>query len=812
MKYFSSLLLLLLLLTGIGYAQNTQQTIRGTVIDTDSKLPLQGVTIQLEQHNKTISAVSDAQGNFRLEALTIGRYTLSASSIGYDRLVLPNLVLTAGKELVLSLSLQEAATALKEVLVTIDKNKGQASNEMSLVSSRSVSPEQTNRYAGGFNDPSKILSNFAGVANTQDGSNDIIVRGNSPKYLQWRLEGVQITNPNHFADQSAVGGSISTLNNNLLATSDFYTGAFSAEFGDALSGVYDVKLRAGNNEKFESIASIGIIGTDLTFEGPFKKGYKGSFLVNYRYSTVSLLDNLGLFNDIDGVLNFQDAAFKLVLPTNKLGTFSIYGLGGISNFRFNDVTPALWQTPGNRFMRNKTGEDFKKKSHLLNVGINHTLTLNRNSHLFTALTYSSEGIDDAVYESFLFKVYDDNGNYVKDSTRNNQLNFDGGIKKSTYRAEMTYNHKFNARHKIQLGTKYGLQQYDFNQSMLKDSSSIRTTLVDFTDNLSTIRNFINWKFRINEAFSTVAGVHNMNVLLNKKSTIEPRFAMNYKPNRSSTWSLGYGNHSALESIHHYFTRIENQSAQTTEPNKDLGLLKANHFVLGYERKLSKNLLIKMEAYYQQLYNLPVANSDTNLFSTINEGLDFQYVDLINKGKGSNYGIELTLERFFNRNYYYLINASVYNSTYKALDGIKRNTRFNGNYLVNALFGKEFPKLGRKDNKTFAINSRLFFGGGKKHIPLLRNASGNLAVDPANNQFFDYSRAYKNGLDDLYHLTISFSYKIDIRRTTHEIFLNIDNITNNRARLTEFYDPSETGSVGYMRQSSAFPNLLYRIYF
>jgi hypothetical protein len=234
--------------------------------------------------------------------------------------------------------------------------------------------------------------------------------------------------------------------------------------------------------------------------------------------------------------------------------------------------------------------------------------------------------------------------------------------------------------------------------------------------------------------------------------------------------------------------------------------------LGYEKKLSKNLLIKLEAYYQQLYNLPVANSDTNIFSTINEGLDFQYVDLINKGKGSNYGIELTLERFFNRNYYYLINASVYNSTYKALDDVKRNTRFNGNYLVNALFGKEFPKLGKKQNKTFAINSRLFFGGGKKQIPLLRDGAGNLAVDPANNQFFDYSRAYKNGLDDLYHLTVSFSYKIDIRRTTHEIFLNIDNITNNRARLSEFYDPSEPGSVGHMRQSSAFPNLLYRIYF
>ncbi|KYP13609.1 TonB-dependent receptor [Flavihumibacter sp. CACIAM 22H1] len=793
-------------------AQISQQTLRGTILDTDNKLPLAGVSVSIELGNTSFQAITDAEGNFRFEQMRIGRYTLTASFIGYDKLILPNLVLTAGKELVVSLSMQEAAHTLKEFVLTVDKNKGQAGNELALVSSRAVSPEQTNRFAGGFNDPSRILSNFAGVTNTQDGSNDIIVRGNSPKYLQWRLEGIQIANPNHFSDQSSVGGSISTLNNNLLASSDFYTAAFPAEFGDALSGVYDVKLRQGNNEKFESIAGLGVTGTDLTLEGPFKKGYKGSFLINYRYSTISLLDKLGLFNDINGVLNFQDAAFKIVLPTKKWGNFSLFGLGGISQFRFNDVNPALWQTPGNRYAPNKTGEDFLKKSHQLNLGLNHTITLSQKTHITSSLAYSSEGIDDEVFESFLYKVYDENGSYVKDSIRKDQLNFDGRVKKSTYRAELTVFHKFNAKHKIQAGSKLGLHQFDFRQSMFKDSTNKRFTLVDFSEDLLTIRNFINWKFRINEAFSTVAGIHNMNVLLNKQSTIEPRFAINWKPDRNVVWSLGYGNHSAMESIHHYFTRVEDAAGNITEPNRKLGLLKAHHFVLGYEKKLSKNLLLKLEAYYQGLYNLPVANSDTNSFSTINEGLDFQFIELVNKGTGQNYGIEFTLERFFSRNFYYLVNASVYNSTYKALDGIKRNTRFNGNYLVNALFGKEFPKLGSKQNKTFAINSRIFVGGGKKIIPLLRDGAGNLAVDPRNNRYLDFSKAYKNGLDDIYHLTISFSYKIDMRSTTHEIFLNIDNITNNRARLTEFYDPSAVGSVGYMRQSAAFPNLLYRIYF
>jgi hypothetical protein len=308
------------------------------------------------------------------------------------------------------------------------------------------------------------------------------------------------------------------------------------------------------------------------------------------------------------------------------------------------------------------------------------------------------------------------------------------------------------------------------------------------------------------------GVHNVNVLLNKKSTIEPRLAVNWNLNKTSSIKGGYGLHSAMESIQHYYTKVKLPDGSIVEPNTNLDLLKAHHFVLGYEKRFSKYMMVKLETYFQKLYNLPVANSDTNLFATINEGLEFQYLDLVNKGTGENYGIEVTVERFFNRNYYYLANASVYNSTYKALDGAERNTRFNGNYLVNLLFGKDFPKLGEKKNKTIGFNCRAFFGGGKKIIPLLRGADGSLAVDPASNRFYDYKRAYQNDIDDVYQITMSVSYKINKRKTTHELFLNIDNITNNRARLTEYYDPGEPGSVGYMKQSSVFPNLMYRVYF
>jgi hypothetical protein len=811
MKKLSLTTLIIALFATLVFSQQLTQTVRGTIIDTDSKLPLIGAEVVLLGIEPLIGTTTDVDGKFRFENIPLGRITLRLSYLGYENSTLPNIVVNSGKEVVLNISMQESILKLNEIVVTANKNKGEALNDMSLISARSISIEQTERFAGSFNDPSRILSNFAGVTSTQDGSNDIIVRGNSPKYIQWRLEGLEITNPNHFADQNAVGGGISALNNNLLATSDFYTGAFSPEFGDVLSGVYDVKMRAGNNEKFEATFGFGLLGTDLTLEGPLKKGYGGSFLVNYRYSTISLVSDIGLA-DIDGLLKFQDAAFKIVLPTKRIGTFSLFGLGGLSSFTLEDVKPDLWDTPGNGSLSSDLSEDFDKGTHLANVGITHTLPINGNSYIKTSLSYSSNGIDDDVTESKSTKILDGQGDFLRDSIISKQVNFQGRLKNSTYRGAITYNNKLNAKHKIQIGTKYALFDYDNNQSRFQEDGMTRFNVIDFKENMSTVRNFISWKYRLNEDITIVSGIQNMNVLLNDKSTLEPRVAVKWQMNNTNSFNAGYGKHSTMESIHNYFTKVELDDGSVIQPNQDLGLLKAHHYVVGYEKRFTKNLRAKVEVYYQALYNLPVENNDTSSYATINEGLDFRYVDLVNKGTGKNYGVELTLERFLANNYYFLINGSLYNSKYETLEGVERNTQYNGNYLVNILLGKEFRNLGKKKNQSLSLNGKIFYGGGKKIIPLLRDAQGNLAVDTDNNNYWDYEKAYENKLEDIYQVTISASYKFSRPKATHEIFINLDNITNTKGKVSEYYDENEPNSVGHLTQFGLFPNLMYRVYF
>lgn len=795
----------------LALSQPLTQTVRGTILDMDSQAPLSGVTVIVVDGNPTTGAVTDSNGEFLLKNIMVGRIALQLSYIGYTKKTIPDIEVNSGKEKILNLTLQESVVKLDQAVIKAYNNKGEAKNEMSLISTRSISAKETNRYAGGFNDPSKILTNFAGVTASQNGQNDIIVRGNSPKYVQWRLDGVVITNPTHFADQNAVKGGISALNNSLLATSDFSTGAFAPEYGDVLSGVYDVKLRNGNNQKHETSIGIGIQGTDLTLEGPFKKGYGGSYLINYRYSTISLLNKLGIIK-LDGVLNYQDAAFKVVLPTKNAGVFSFFGLGGLSSASIEDVKADKIATPSNGTLVSGISEDYDKSNHLANYGMNHTIALTKNSFLKTTLSYSNDGISEDIFKKKTTKLYNAKGEFLADSVGRKNLDYQSRIKNSTYGGGLTYNNKIDAKNTLQIGTKYTLRRYDNNLRTVQDSSGKMFQMADFSESIGSISNFISWKHRFNEDITIVGGLHNTNVLFNDKHTIEPRLALNWKLSSTSSLTAGYGKHSTMESVHNYFARVKQPDGSVTEPNKNLGLLKADHYVIGYEKRFGENLRFNVEAYYQHLYNLPVENNDTSAYATVNEATDFRYVALTNKGTGKNYGVEVTLEHYFSHNYYYLINASLFNSKYKTLEGLERNTLYNTNYLVNILIGKEFANRGKKKNQTLNVNAKVFFGGGQRYIPLLRDAGGNLAVNPAENRFWDYRKSYDNKFGDIYNVTLSASYKWNKQKVTHELFFSLDNLTNNQGNLSEFYDENKPGKIGHVTQFGLFPNLMYRLYF
>jgi hypothetical protein len=746
-----------------------------------------------------------------LQNIPIGRTSLRVSYTGYETNTISNIEVNSGKEVVLNLSMQESVQKLEEVVILSNQNKGEAINDMAQLSSHSITLEETKRFTGGMDDPARVVSSFAGVASTPDGSSDIIVRGNSPKYMQWRMEGNEISSPYHMDDQNASFGAITALNNNLLTTSDFYTGAFSSEYGDVISSVYDIKLRAGNNEKFEATGGLGLMGTDLTLEGPFKKGYNGSYLCNYRYSTISLIKDLGLV-DVPGGVNYQDATFKIVLPSKRMGVFSFFGLGGKSGVSMENMGPTGLSTPGISKSSALISKDYYKSNYLANVGVNHFLLLDGKSFVKTSIIYSGTGIDDDIYERDSINIYNNEGEFIYDSVTNRMHMMHSRIVHSSIRGSFTYNNKINTKNKILIGTKYVLNYFDNYQNMYIEEAGSMLNINDFNIHQSTINNYISWKHSFNEHITIVSGLHNMNVFNTNKRTLEPRFSINWNINETNSMHGGYGKHSTKERIHNYYTRILQDDGSYCEPNKNLGLLKAHHFVLGYEKRFSTNLIGKIEAYYQYLYDLPVENKSNSYYCTINEGIEYNYVELVNKGIGKNYGLEISIERFFDNDFYFLVNASIFDSKYKSLEGKWRNTRYNNNYIVNVLGGKEFRNIGKKHNQTLALNTKIFFEGGQRYIPLLRDAQGNVAVDAEHGNYFDFSKAYNDQLDNIFYVNLSASYKFNKPKATHEIFLDLMNVTNQKARTAEYFDASKPGKVGYSTPFGFFPNLMYRVYF
>ena len=674
---------LLLLFATCLKAQTITQTVKGTIIDQANELPLPGATVVILHTEPLLGAASDANGNFRIEKVPVGRYDIKVSYLGYELYMMKEIMISSGKETVLNIRLKESLSELKTVEIKANTNKEQAINTMATLSARQLSVEEAARYAGGFDDPARLASSFAGVTGSL-GNNGIIVRGNTPRGLLWEMESVEISNPSHFADVIAFGaGGITALSSQMLANSDFYTGAFPAEYGNALSGVFDIKLRNGNNEKRENTFQLGVIGTDISSEGPFVKGGKSSYLFNYRYSTYSLIASI--LPDDAGGNKYQDLSFKMNFPTQKAGTFSLWGLGSFDQTKVKaETNPLKW----------KYDQDIEKVNSnqgMGALGFSNKFIIGKSSLLSSTLAVSGNGLGWDVK-----RINSSLGYNPKENLKNNTWK---------YTFSTSYNHKFSAKHTNKTGITIENLNYDID---IKHSDPVGTPMVETVNeqgNSFLLQAFSQSKFDITRNITLNAGVHAQYFVLNDHYSVEPRIGMKWQVAPGHSFSIGYGNHSRLEMLGIYLARTYH-SGSYSQPNKKLDFTKANHFVLGYDCSLGEFTHLKIEPYYQMLYNIPVIPDSS--FSLINVDKNWFINDsLVNKGKGTNIGVDITLERYLNNGFYYLLTASVFDSKYKGGDGKEYNTRYNKNFVINLLAGKEW-RTGRKNNNIFGLNGKVTY--------------------------------------------------------------------------------------------------------
>jgi len=760
-------------------AQGPVQKVKGRIVDADSESSIPGVNVVILESNPQKGTISDGDGYFLIEDVPVGRYTIQVSFLGYEPAIFSEVLIGSGKEVVLNVSLKETFQQLNEVVIKPQQRKDKAQNNMATLSARSFTVEEAGRFAGGWNDPSRLVGSFAGVS-MAEGVNDnaIVVRGNAPKGILWRLEGVEIPAPNHLNGINNGGGIETVFSVNMLDNSDFFTGAFPAEYGNAMSGVFDMKLRNGNKDKRESAFQIGSQGIDISSEGPFKQGSGASYLFNYRYSSMGLV---GQLTDMDvGLPAYQDLSFKVHLPTANAGTFSIWGIGGTSSVAFDpDEDHNTWETSWDN---NK----YDTGSEIAAGGMNHRMNLNNNTYLFTSIV--------GAYDGF---------NNVSD-----QLQRDGSIVPIADHNEENYrlilssyiNHKFGKRHTNRTGVTYTNLSFDLDIQGNPDPG-VEKELLRIADQRGSsyqMQAYTQSKFRILPTFDVNAGLNVSYFGLNNEVIPEPRLGLTWRFIPKHSFSLAYGRHSRLEPLRFYLSQDDTGAYL----NSDLNLTKADHFVFSYDWRPSDNISVKVEPYFQRLYDVPVLPGSTE--SLINYQWDMYFDEALdNDGTGTNIGLDLTVERYMKNGYYYMLTGSFFNSKYKGGDGIERNTSYNRNVVLNLLGGKEWKV---RENNLISVNGKIAFMGGNRFTPAdeaLSQASEMVVLDQS--KAFEWQEGNKVFVD------LAVNYRINRKAVSHVLILQGKNILMQEEMFGWAYDFKEQNVVSH-GMTMVYPFFSYRLEF
>jgi CarboxypepD_reg-like domain len=766
------------------FSQETKllsQTIRGQVVDKESQKTLPGANVILLNTNPLKATTTDSEGNFRINNVPLGRHNIQVSYIGYKPYIISEMQVTASKEVVLHVQLQEDVFSLDAVVVKAFKDKAGTINSMATLSAKTFTAEETRRYAGGMDDPARMASAFAGVAigNIQD--NSIIIRGNSPKGVLWRLEGVEIPNPNHFAGANVAGGGFTTLfSNHLLANSDFFTGAFPAEYSNALAGVFDIKLRNGNNEKREYAFQAGVMGIDFAAEGPFIKGKRASYLINYRYSTFGLIKD---FIPSEQIPEYQNLSFKFNFPLKKGGTLSFWGIGG------NDKNSEPVTNDTTKWTYNWDRVQYDLSTNVGAAGLKYKKIINESAYIHSSIVASSN--------NFSWDLNRMNDNLVlKDS-----INIDNTTSKFTFSTFI--NKKYSKKHTNRTGI---ILNNIFYNAQTK--GRYQGEMIDYSDSKGSsylFQAYTQSKYDISQKLLVNIGVHTQYFLLNNEYSIEPRLGIKYKINSKINLSFGYGNHSQLEPLKVYMYQKESMG-ETVLPNKDLAFSKAHHFVIGYDYSITSNLRIKIEPYYQFLYNIPVVTNSTWSMINYEQELTFDKV-LVNEGTGTNIGIDFTLERFLNNNYYYLLTASFFDSKYTGGNGKIYNSRFNKNYVLTFLGGKEFV-FDKKQGKIriLGVNGRISFMGGHRIVPIDEELSYQ-----EKEIYYDWSNPYQKQNPTDFFLDLTINYRINKKKHSSIWTLQVKNLTGTPSNYMYQYNIKEN-KIENTNQTIMVPEISYKIEF
>ncbi len=753
-------------------AQEPRATLRGQVVDafTGAAVP----TCAIALGSTELSTTSDSTGRFVLVNAPVGIFEVRVERVGFEVMRVPEVWLRAGKEEVIRVELVPTEQALDAFTIST-----LARRDPSPLGALDITVEQSLRYPAMFFDPARVAGTSAAVSTANDQANHLSIRGNSPNANAWLLEGAEMVNPNHLSNAGTQtdlptlsGGGVNILSAQMLGPSRLLTGSLPTDRGNALGGVMDMGLRPGNNAEQEWTVQAGLIGLDVAAEGPFAKGKRGSYLANYRYSTLGLLGAAGV--DLgDEAITFQDLSLHVTLPFGKRGEVRVFGLGGTSSNVFKAETDTtLWEY-------DKDNSDITYTATTGAAGTSLKLPVGERGMLRTTVLFSAT-------EQEREQV-----NYNTDLVEVNR--WTSRLAEQKLSLVAAYDGAVGGRFRYTVGG--SATQRDLTNLLQEDITGW------------LLRPYANGRWSATDRLQLSLGVGYAQYTFNNSEAVEPRASVEWRMRKERRLALTYGWRSMLP-----WQQVMNVRFTDDIPwNEDIGLTRSEDVVLGYYHPVNEKLTFHIEAFRQRLLDLGVLDPRYSFAGSGGDGLLVNtwdapvYYELMSTGKAMNTGVELTADHRFANGFFYQVNGSVYDSQYDLSSGGTNDTRWNGNYRANLMGGAEWSKVKEDRVRTWGVSARVAVAGGLRYTPFeVQDRRPGLVT-------FIYGAPWSAQLNDYFRMDVRVYLKRDRKGRTGMWALDLQNLTNTRNEAYVYYDQRK-GEVVTKYQLGLIPNLSYRIEF
>jgi hypothetical protein len=761
------------------YALSQQASLKGRIVDDVSNDPLPFVNIIVS--GTTTGTITDLDGNFILNGLNPGFIRLESSFVGYKRAVSPEIEVSVANTSFIEIRMEEQREQIEEVTVTASPFRKTLESPVSL---RSIGIGEIEKSPGANRDISKVIQSFPGVQSTPAFRNDVIIRGGGPSESRFYLDGVEVPFINHFATQGASGGPVGIINADFLREVNYYSGAFPANRGNALSGVLEFFQIDGNETRMKLQGSVGASEVAATIDGPL--GDKTSMVLSVRRSYLQFLFSV---LELPFLPNFTDMQFKVRTRFDSKNELTLIGLGAVDVFDLNLDIPdpdeqqryILGQIPVNEQWNYTLGavyKHFRENSY-------QTLVISR-SHLNNG-AYKYFDNDDSSEEN---KILD----YTSEEIEN-KFRFENTTRLNGY--------------KINLGVNLDLAKY-YNSTLQNRYYNDETVKIDYNTDLDVFK----WGIfaqagknlmaeRLSLSMGVRADANNYSESMSDLfKQISPRFSASYS--LSGNWNINF-NTGRYYQLPPYTTLGFKQGGEFVNKNNDLRYISVDHLIGGVEYQPAKSVLFSLEGFWKGYSDYPFSVNDR--ISLANKGADFGVVgdeEVISDAEGRAYGVEFQTRINTTEGFNFNLSYTLVRSEFLSTEGIYIPTNWDSKHLLNITTTKEF-------NKGWRAGFRWRFVGGLPFTPYdMDRSSLTEAWNIAGGPYFDYNLLNSERFKPFHQLDLRVDKSFYLEKVTAKFYLDIQNVYNNQAEQTDIVVRETDGNGEFVLTDNNSRYLLRRV--